>query len=218
MSALPYETQLRASFDRALRESSAHFAGASAVVDSLRRLAERLDAEGIPYALIGALALGAHGYLRMTADIDLVMTAEGLEAFRARLVGRGYRPAFEGAQRSFRDVASEVRIEVVESGAFPGDGLPKPIAFPDPGLATTVGTLRVLPLELLIALKLASGLSAPGRLKDLADVQELIRARGLPLDLADSLDPSVAPEYRRLWQALHAGPDPFEEQPGPPAE
>lgn len=211
MSVTPYETQLRSSFDRMLRESSAHFGGGGDVHATLQRLAERLDAAGIPYALIGALALGAHGYVRMTSDVDLVMTAEGLAAFREKLVGRGYRPAFEGAERTFRDVDTQVRIEVVETGAFPGDGRPKPVAFPDPALATAVGRIRVLPLATLIALKLASGLTAPHRLKDLADVQEMIRVLGLPLSLAESLDASVRGEYERLWQTVNEARDPYDE-------
>jgi hypothetical protein len=71
MTSLPYEERLRRSFDLALRESSAHFGSASAVDDTLNRLATRLDAAGIPYVLIGALALGAHGYIRMASVITL---------------------------------------------------------------------------------------------------------------------------------------------------
>ena len=52
-----------------------------------------------------------------------------------------------------------------------------------------------------IELKLASGLSAPHRLKDLADVLELIRHLSLPRDLAGSLDASVRPKFEELWQA-----------------
>jgi hypothetical protein len=58
----------------------------------------------------------------------------------------------------------------------------------------------LITLDKLIELKLASGLSAPHRLKDLADVQELIARLKLPLDLAENLDASVRDEYRRLWQ------------------
>ena len=39
------------------------------------------------------------------------------------------------------------------------------------------------------------------RLKDLADVLEVIRALGLPHDLGESLDPSVRDKYDELWQA-----------------
>ncbi len=169
----PYEDRLRNSFDFTLREASEHYGARGSVHLTLQRLAARLEAEGIPYAVIGALALAAHGYVRMTSDVDLVMTAHGLRHFRERCVGRGYRPAFSGAQRTFRDVETQVRIEVVESGAFPGDGKPKAVAFPDPTATEARGAIRVLPLATLIELKLASGLTAPHRLRDLADVQEL---------------------------------------------
>jgi hypothetical protein len=53
----------------------------------------------------------------------------------------------------------------------------------------------------MIELKLASGASAPHRLKDLADVLELIRVLSLPRDLAGSLDASVRAKYDELWQA-----------------
>jgi hypothetical protein len=44
----------------------------------------------------------------------------------------------------------------------------------------------------------------PGRLKDLADVQEVIRALGLPADYADRLDPYVRPKYAELWAAVQS--------------
>jgi len=53
----------------------------------------------------------------------------------------------------------------------------------------------------LIELKLASGMSAPHKLKDLADVLELIRLLSLPREKELSLDPSVRAKYRELWQA-----------------
>jgi hypothetical protein len=56
-------------------------------------------------------------------------------------------------------------------------------------------------LPRLIELKLASGLTAPHRLRDLADVLESIRTASLPIGLADELDASVRERYRELWQA-----------------
>jgi hypothetical protein len=56
-------------------------------------------------------------------------------------------------------------------------------------------------LDKLIELKLASGMSAPHRLKDLADVLELIRVLSLPRDRALSLDASVRAKYDELWPA-----------------
>jgi hypothetical protein len=186
-----------------LREVSAYFAGEGRLHSALRRLTQRLDAEGIPYALLGGLALAEHGYPRLTEDIDLLLTPSGLERFRQRLVGRGYRPAFNGARKSFRDTETGVRIEIVTAGEYPGDGLPKPVAFPDPttpGVTEDKEGIRVIALEKLIELKLASGMSAPHRLRDLADVQDLITRLKLPLALADRLDPWVRATYQELWE------------------
>lgn len=179
-----------------------------AVHASMHRLAQGLEAEGIAYAIIGGMALFAHGYARLTLDVDILMTPEGLRKFHERLVGRGYVPAFPGAKKSFRDTESNIRIEIVTAGEFPGDGLPKPVAFPDPaGKTVEREQVQVITLEKLIELKLASGLTASHRLRDLADVQDLIIALNLPLDLEEKLDASVRAEYRRLWEAANKGSD-----------
>ena len=184
-----------------LREGDALFAGEGAVYDTLRRLAQRLEDGSIPYALIGGMALISHGYRRFTEDVDILLTAEGLAAFREQCVGRGYVPAFVGAQKTFRDTLSNVKIEIITTGEYPGDGKPKPIAFPDPAQASIEREgIRLIRLEKLIELKLASGLSAAHRLRDLADVQDLIVNLSLPIELADRLDASVQDEYRRLWK------------------
>lgn len=191
-----------------LREASAYFAGGGKLRGALHRLVRRLDEEGIPYALLDGLALAEHGYPRLTEDIDLLLTPEGLARFRERLVGRGYRPAFGGATKTFRDTESSVRIEIVTAGEYPGDGLPKPVAFPNPAapdVAIEVEGIRVVALDKLIELKLASGMSAPHRLRDLADVQDLIVRLDLPLTLAERLDPSVRATYRDLWERAQAG-------------
>ncbi len=176
------------------------------VYESMRRLAKRLDAEDIAYAVIGGMAVTAHGHPRLTLDVDILLSLEGLQIFRERLVGRGYLPAFTGAKKIFIDTESKVKIEIVTAGEFPGDGLPKPVAFPDPsGTSIERDAVRFITLEKLVELKLASGLSAPHRLRDLADVQDLIIALDLPLELEEKLNASVRAEYRRLWEAAQIG-------------
>ncbi len=185
-----------------LREAGAFFAGGGTLRGTLQRLVERLKGEEIDYCLVGGLALAEHGYPRLTEDIDLLLSPVGLATFQQKLVGHGYRPAFEGAEKTFRDTETGVRIEIITAGEYPGDGMPKPVRFPDPGqpgVATDVEGLRVIALEKLIELKLASGESAPHRRRDLADVQDLIRARTLPEDLTRHLDSSVRDLYRSLW-------------------
>ncbi len=198
--------QIVSTLDGAYLEALNLSMGTGILLSAVRQLASDLDREQIDYTLIGALALNLHGYSRLTTDIDLVMSEQGLERFRERLVGRGYRLNFEGARRSFRTSAENIAVEVLTAGEYPGDGLPKPVSFPDPRSDyVIVNGVRTLSLEKLVELKLASGMTAADRLKDLADVQELIKARSLPADFAERLDPSVREKYLELHQAVVRG-------------
>ena len=112
--------------------------------------------------------------------------------------------AFQGARKTFLDAETRVPVEIITTGEYPGDGKPKPVVFPDPRTsAVEVEGVRVVALPKLIELKLASGLTAGHRLRDLADVQDLIVTLDLPRDLASTLDGSVQAEYRRLWELAH---------------
>lgn len=185
-----------------LRQVDEFFMNQSPVQNTMRNLARRLAEEKIDYAVIGGMALALHGFVRPTQDVDLLMSKEGLQAFQELLVGRGYVPLFSGARKHFRDAETGVKVEIITSGEYPGDGKPKPVVFPLPADAmTTVGEFRVVSLDKLIELKLASGLSAEHRqLRDLADVQQLIETLNLSQDLAARLDNSVRGEYLRLWR------------------
>jgi hypothetical protein len=184
-------------------EGLRYFMGEGILNKTLARLSADLEEHGIDYAVIGAVALLAHGYPRFTEDIDLVMTAEGLRKFHEELIGLGYTPAFPGARKRLKSTADGVSIEVMTTGEYPGDGKPKPVSMPEPDKASTeIDGIRFVTLEKLIELKLASGLTAPDRLKDLADVQELIKIRKLDADFALKLDPYVREKYLELEAAV----------------
>ena len=200
-----YEARLQDDYLALLKEASNFYMAHGDVFTTLQKLTSHLEEGKIPYALVGGLALAAHGFVRMTQDVDLLMTREGLETFKQRFLGRGYVLAFSGAQKTFRDTETQVRIEILITGDYPGDGKPKPIAFPDPSIVFTErGGMRVIPMETLIELKLASGMSAPHRLRDLADVQDLIATLKLPLKTAETLDASVRETFRQLWHNAQA--------------
>lgn len=176
-----------------------------------RKLVGILEREGVPYAIIGALALNEYGHRRVTVGVDLVMREEDLQAFKARWLGNGYAERVPGTGKLL-DTDFDVHIDVLSTGRFPGDDKPKPIAFPDPRTSAIRGApFALLPIERWIELKLASGMVAPHRLKDLADVQELIRSAALPRTLAFALHPWVRARYLELWAAIDEakGTDPF---------
>jgi hypothetical protein len=182
-------------------EASRFFMGDSDVLRALERLSGVLAELAIPYAVIGAMALNEWGYRRATVDVDILLTPGGLARLKHAVLGRGYVEKFPGS-RGLRDAELGVTIDVVLSGEYPGDGKPKPVVFPDPEDAAIRGErVSLLPLPKLIELKLASGMSAPHRLKDLADVLEVVKALALPRDTAKALDPSVRAKFDELWLA-----------------
>ena len=184
-------------------EGLRYFMGEGTINKTLIQLANDLERRGIDYIVIGAIALLAHGYPRFTEDIDLVMTSEGLQKFHDELVGLGYTPAFSGAKKRLRSTTDGVPIEVMTTGEFPGDGKPKPVSMPRPHEASIeIDGIKFVTLEKLIELKLASGISASDRLKDLADVQELIKIKQLDADFALKLDPYVRAKYLELEAAV----------------
>ncbi len=179
----------------------------SDVHQALVRLTDRLAELEIPYAIVGALALNAYGYQRTTTDVDVLVRADGLAAFKQAYLGRGYVEKFAGS-KGMRDATLGVKIDVLLTGEYPGDGKEKPIAFPDPAAAAVRGErFALLPLASLIELKIASGMTAPHRLRDLADVIELIRIHSLGPGYEQTLDAYVRPKYRELWRAAQTSDD-----------
>ena len=183
-----------------LRQVDEFLMNTSPVQQTLRNIVRRLSHKQIDYAIIGGMALALHGFIRPTQDVDLLLTREGLDKFHLELVGRAYIPLFP--RKHFRDAETGVKVEIITTGEYPGDGRPKAVAFPVPAdVAIDLGEYRVVRLETLVELKLASGLTAEHRtLRDLADVQQLIEMLNLPVELSERLNESVRSEYLRLWQ------------------
>jgi len=202
---LSYEEKLSQDLSWAMDEGSRHFDEKSAVHETLRRICQRLNALEIPYAVVGGMALFKYGYRRFTEDVDILVTRDSLKKIHKELDGLGYRPLFTGSKH-LRDTEYQVKIEFLVAGDFPGDGKPKEISFPDPSnVVHEENSIRYLNLPTLIELKIASGMTGQDRLKDLVDVQELIRVLGLPESLAEKLTPYVRPKYEELWEAVHSG-------------
>ncbi len=171
------------------------------VFEALHRIAAKLEELKIPYAIAGGMALVAHGYDRNTVDVNVLVTPEGLqEIFRAV---DGLDHVSCARARQLRDVETCVRIGFLVSGEYPGDGKPKPVAFPDPAdVAVEIDGIRYLGLPTLVELKLASGMTNPGRLKDLADVQELIRVLKLTREFGGKVNAYVRGRFEELHQAV----------------
>ena len=74
--------------------------GEAEVYKALEKLAGVLDSLGIPYAIIGAMALNEFGYQRTTVDGDVLLTATGLATFKASHLGPGRREVSREPRRA----------------------------------------------------------------------------------------------------------------------
>jgi hypothetical protein len=184
------------------------FMEASPIHETMRRLSRILDEMQIPFAIAGAMAANAHGHKRTTADVDILIRREDLLRFKAQHIGLGWMDKFEGS-KNFKDTITSVNVDTLIVGDYPGDGLPKPVAFPAPEDVSfrNEDGIPFLRLETLLELKITSGMTASHRLQDMADVIQLIRVNRLPLEFAQKLNPFVVSKYQELWQAAQVSDD-----------
>jgi hypothetical protein len=173
-----------------LKGISMFFQGRDEVHKTMRRLVKKLEKASIPYAVMGGMAVNAHGHRRTTDDLDVLLTAEGFARFRAKFVPKNYGTVPKRSRR-FIDQTNEVTVDILVTGLFPGSGRPGPVAFPDPTeVSETVDEIKVIDLATLIQLKLAAR-----RYQDFADVANLIRAKDLDESFQDHLHPSLRRDY-----------------------
>lgn len=107
-------------------------------------------------------------------------------------------PPFRGS-KNLRDTEGGIAIEFLVAGEYPGDGKPKPIAFPDPAdVGVEINGLMCINLIALIDLKLASGMTSSGRLKDLVDIHEICKRVQLGTSFAVNLNAYVSAKFLEL--------------------
>jgi hypothetical protein len=94
-----------------LKEIGMFFQKNDPVHQALRRLARRLDKAGIPYAVMGAMAVNFHGARRTTDDVDVLLTPKGLDQFRSVVApnsisrSKGGRAASRNARAASRSMS-----------------------------------------------------------------------------------------------------------------
>jgi hypothetical protein len=174
--------------------------GTSDVHLALARLVRKLEDLDIAYAICGGLALNAHGYHRVTTDVDIVLTPDGLQRFKEHSLGLGWVEKFAGS-RGVSDAETRVTIDFLLTGGIPGDGTPHGVTFPDPAaVAIAIAGAKYVSLAKLLEMKIACGMTSPKRPRDLDDAIRLIEINRLGEHFADQLHPYVRPKYAELWR------------------
>ncbi|MBL8879755.1 MAG: nucleotidyltransferase family protein [Phycisphaerales bacterium] len=178
-------------------EAFMFFDGKGPVPETLARLHERLESAGIPHILMGAMAAKAYGMRRTTEDVDICVRPEDLARFRSLFVAHDYQ-AVEGRSRRFFDAVRQVTIDILVAGEIAGNAKKQTqVRFPDPSEGRLVDGLLVPSLARLIELKLVTW-----RLKDWADVIELIRINRLDESFCEQLHPVVRAVYVQCYDNM----------------
>ena len=175
----------------------------TAVAQAAHAVSGLLSDHGIPNLIAGGLAVQLHGYPRTTVDVDIVVP--DVQEAHEFLVANGYKPSLVRLAAVI-DPIRRVAIDLLPSGKCLKRECQVP--FPEPKKPEAI--MQPVGLEELISLKLDSWKHTPmRRMRDRADVAELIMRNKLPRDL--KVHRAVRDEYFGLWDALAAEP------PGPVA-
>src|SRR5437870_3530931 len=83
--SMSYEHRLDRDLEWALNEGSRHFDENNAVFRALRRITKKLEELDIPYAVVGGMALFAHGLRRFTEDVDILVSKDDIPVIHRNL-------------------------------------------------------------------------------------------------------------------------------------
>ena len=178
-----------------LRENT----GTSGLEQTVRAALGILADHDIPHLIVGGLAVQEHGYFRVTLDADIVVpnVLEAVELLTANLSGPFQ--AMPGIEDTVLDKRNGVQINFLPAGRALVPNAKVPLPTPD----CISEAPQFVTLEQLISLKLDSWCGQPNsRLKDKADVVELIKALKLPRDLNVAI--AVRTVYQETWDGLQS--------------
>ena len=153
--------------------------------DAKRRLADELARlcreAGVAPMVIGGLAVNHHGYMRVTADVDILVSRHDAVPLYRRL---RREPGWKRHAESFKNTIVDVGLHIWVEGERTAPGSRE--EFPDPAKLRTL-PIRPLPVPSLSELMALKVMSA--RARDDADVVELLkrhRSRATSLKAAAS--------------------------------
>ena len=144
-----------------------------------RSLIGFFEQTGIDYALVGAFALKAYGYLRATEDVDFLVRRAYQSRIIAHLESLGYETIYRSAGYSnhVHPLAKLGRIDFIYVEGETADTI---LSGARPLLLIDDISVRVVRAEHLIALKVFAIKNDPERsFKEMADLQYLLRLPGL---------------------------------------
>src|SRR5262245_43577807 len=87
---------------------------------TMARVVAAMGRARIAYALMGGMAVNAHGYRRTTGDVNLLVSLREFRKFVATYAEHGFERV-PGHPRRFLDPLHEVTFDLLVAGRFPGN-------------------------------------------------------------------------------------------------
>ncbi|MGH7170709.1 MAG: hypothetical protein ACRELF_03435 [Gemmataceae bacterium] len=157
---------------------------AAEILAAIEVASAKLREAGIPHALVGGLAVGAHGYPRTTDDVDFLVGDEAFEKHAGGLVTLKLPLIAIG----------NVRIDFISLDESRGEKESLRSALES---SLTSNQVPIVPLAALVYLKLKAG-----RQKDRADVVELLKRGRIEVEEIERYLAKHAPVLVRKWEKI----------------
>lgn len=164
--------------------------GSTDLERTMLKAIKALSFYGIPHLIAGGLAVQEQGYPRFTVDVDIIVPDVKDAREKLSISGFAENP---GSSMTLTDRTTKVTIDLLPGGGKLSLGTTVPLPMP-----TTVSIEpQIIPLDTLINVKLSAN-----RLKDLADVAELIKNNSLRRDFV--VAGAVKLRYEEVWDKAAA--------------
>lgn len=168
-------------------------------LSSFETIVRALNGAGVRYLVVGGIAVNAHGYIRFTTDVDLVIQLSGpnIRAAIGALAGIGYYPALPVTAAEFSDPAvreawrNEKQMLVLKLWSDTHRETPVDVFIYEPfdfdqeyecalqDKTLGASSARFVAIPALIAMK-----EAAGRDRDLIDIEKLRQIANLGNDVS----------------------------------
>jgi predicted nucleotidyltransferase len=154
-----------------------NMAAQSRLGQQLEEIAAALGEAGVPFALIGGLALAAHHVVRGTSDVDLLTDSDSTQLVDRVATKLGYHALHRSA-----DVLNFARLGERLDFLLAARPIARQLLQEARLLQTDFGSLPVVSVEGIIGFKLQALANDPHRVQDLDDIRRLIAANRESLD------------------------------------
>lgn len=159
--------------DRAPRESK--------LLAQVRETDAALRSANVVYVIIGGVAVNAHGVLRSTHDLDVMVRSEDSDPLDTILNGLGYKAIDRRADLAHYMRPDGTRLDVLYSRRpITAELLRNPIVAQYSGQS-----IPIISIEGLIGLKVQAFNDDPRRIGDLDDIMRLFRANRDKIDMKE---------------------------------